>query len=90
MVNKLARWEREGIPHKGWKEMGVEDLGEDLESGDDVEYEQCEMCGQEKIRYTQIHRVLIKEAVWAASTAASCIHCFQYLFAFSITLSISK
>ena len=47
----MARWEREGIPHKGWKEIGIEDLGEDLESGDDVEYEQCEMCGQEKIRY---------------------------------------
>ena len=50
----MARWEREGIPHKGWKEMGIEDLGEDLESGDDVEYEQCEMCGQEKIRYVHI------------------------------------
>jgi len=37
--------------NKGWKEIGIEDLGEDLESGDDVEYEQCEMCGQEKIRY---------------------------------------
>lgn len=49
-MNKLARWEREGIPHKGWKEIGIEDLGEDLESGDDVEYEQCEMCGQEKIK----------------------------------------
>lgn len=45
----MARWEREGIPHKGWKEIGIEDLGEDLEFGDDVEYEQCEMCGQEKI-----------------------------------------
>ena len=32
----------------------IEDLGEDLESGDDVEYEQCEMCGQEKIRYVHI------------------------------------
>lgn len=50
----MAKWEREGIPHKGWKEMGIEDLGEDLESGDDVEYEQCEMCGQEKIRYVHI------------------------------------
>lgn len=50
----MARWEREGIPHKGWKEIGIEDLGEDLEFGDDVEYEQCEMCGQEKIRYVHI------------------------------------
>jgi len=50
----LARWEREGIPHKGWKEIGIEDLGEDLEFGDDVEYEQCEMCGQEKIRYVHV------------------------------------
>ena len=44
----MARWERQGIPHKGWKEIGVEDLGESLEFGDHVEYEQCEMCGQEK------------------------------------------
>ena len=29
-------------------------MGEDLEFGDDVEYEQCEMCGQEKIRYVHI------------------------------------
>lgn len=50
----MARWEREGIPHKGWKEIGIEDLGEDLEFGDDVEYEQCEMCGQEKIRYVHV------------------------------------
>ena len=29
-------------------------MGEDLEFGDDVEYEQCEMCGQEKIRYVHV------------------------------------
>lgn len=50
----MARWEREGIPQKGWKEIGVEDLRESLEYGNPVEYEQCEMCEQEKIRYVHI------------------------------------
>lgn len=50
----MARWEREGIPQKGWKEIGVEDLRESLEYGNPVEYKQCEMCGQEKIRYVHI------------------------------------
>lgn len=50
----MARWEREGIPQKGWKEIGVEGLRESLEYGNPVEYKQCEMCGQEKIRYVHI------------------------------------
>ena len=42
----------------------IEDLGEDLEFGDDVEYEQCEMCGQEKIRYkAQIGSILTENLV---------------------------
>ena len=51
-VGQMAK-KREQL-YKGWKEIGIEDLGEDLEFGDDVEYEQCEMCGQEKIRYVHI------------------------------------
>lgn len=31
----------------------MEDLGEGLE-GEEIEYEQCEMCGNEKIRYVHI------------------------------------
>ena len=46
---KGIRYLVEAFKNKGWKEIGIEDLGEDLEFGDDVEYEQCEMCGQEKI-----------------------------------------
>ena len=65
----MARWEREGIPHKGWKEMGIEDLGEDLESGDDVEYEQCEMC-VDKRRFAMFTfcniLILMVNCVWDA------------------------
>ncbi len=46
-------WNREGIPHKGWSCLDVIDLAE---NGEDIEYEQCEMCGNEKIRYVHIMR----------------------------------
>lgn len=45
-----------GYSTQRMKEIGVEDLGETLEFGDHVEYEQCEMCVQEKIRYVHILR----------------------------------
>ncbi|MDB8696964.1 hypothetical protein PNU98_04135 [[Ruminococcus] gnavus] len=32
----------------------MEDLGEEAEFGEDIEYERCEMCGNEKIRYVHI------------------------------------
>ena len=47
------RWNKADLPHKGWTEIGMEDLGEGLE-GEEIEYEQCEMCGNEKIRYVHI------------------------------------
>ncbi|MCC8125909.1 MAG: hypothetical protein LIO92_00705 [Clostridiales bacterium] len=50
----MARWDKAGIPHKGWTEIGMEDLGEETEPGEDIQYEQCEMCGNEKIRYIHI------------------------------------
>jgi hypothetical protein len=39
-----------GVPHKGWHLIGVTDLREDegLSYGD---YESCEFCGQEQIRF---------------------------------------
>ena len=39
------RWDKKDIPHKGWIEIGMEDLGEEAEFGDEIQYEQCEMCG---------------------------------------------
>ena len=48
--------------------MGIEDLGEDLEFGDDVEYEQCEMCGKRKYATFTFYSILILMAncVWDA------------------------
>ena len=50
----MSRWSTAGIPHKGWKHVGMEDLGENAMPGDDIQYEQCEMCGNEKIRYVHL------------------------------------
>ena len=50
----MAEWNKPGIPHKGWRCINVLDLGEDAESIEDIEYEQCEMCGNEKIRYVHV------------------------------------
>jgi hypothetical protein len=37
------RWNKKGIPHKGWRYLSIEDLGEPIET--------CQMCGHEEIRY---------------------------------------
>lgn len=52
----MVRWDREGIPHKGWIYVDVIDLGEGLLPGEQIEYAVCEMCGQDKIRYVHILR----------------------------------
>lgn len=36
-------WDQPGVPHKGWRCVGVDDLEEAIET--------CEMCGKENIRY---------------------------------------
>lgn len=38
-----GRWDQPGVPHKGWRCVGVDDLEEAIET--------CEMCGKENIRY---------------------------------------
>ena len=48
------RWDQENIPHKGWTEIGMEDLGENTEFGEEIMYEECQMCGNERIRYVHI------------------------------------
>lgn len=47
-------WDVKGVPHKGWKCEEVIDVGDENLSSDKIEYEQCEMCGNEKIRYVHI------------------------------------
>ena len=49
----MTRWDQSGTPHKGWTCIDVEDLGEagPIEEGG---YANCEMCGNEKIRYVHV------------------------------------
>ena len=46
----MARWDLPGVPHKGWILVGFEDIKENP----DAEYETCEMCGNERIRFVHI------------------------------------
>lgn len=50
----MEEWNQKGIPHKGWYCVNAIDLAEGIEPGEEVEYEQCEMCGKEKIRIVHI------------------------------------
>lgn len=52
----MTRWNKEGLPHKGWEYVDVVDLAEYTEPGDPIPYEKCEMCGNENIRYAHIMR----------------------------------
>lgn len=52
----MGEWSVPGIPHKGWECVAVIDLADECCDGDDIEYEQCEMCGNEKIRFVHIMR----------------------------------
>ena len=47
----MARWSQEGIPHKGWRYVDVEDVCEGLAGDNERVYEQCQMCRNERIRY---------------------------------------
>ena len=51
---KLGDWSKEGIPHKGWNCIDVFDLADETAPGEKIEYEQCEMCGNERIRYVHV------------------------------------
>lgn len=50
----MSEWNKAGIPHKGWECIDVFDLADDTEAGEEILYEQCEMCGNEKIRYVHV------------------------------------
>ena len=49
----MRSWDKHGLPHKGWILEGVEDIKEGYENGGG-EYETCEMCQNERIRYVHI------------------------------------
>ncbi|MEI6520271.1 MAG: hypothetical protein WCO98_09585 [bacterium] len=44
-------WDKPNIPHKGWECVDVHDLGENLEEGEAIPYQFCEMCENEGLRY---------------------------------------
>lgn len=48
MANQM--WNNPGIPHKDWTCIDVIDLKEDGNS----EYEKCEMCGNENVRFIHV------------------------------------
>jgi hypothetical protein len=41
-----GKWSRVGVPHKGWSELRVIDVGNDLET--------CEMCEVAQVRYVHV------------------------------------
>lgn len=50
----MARWDNAGFPHKGWTLIECIDLGADVSDDDEIEYETCEMCHNERIRYVHV------------------------------------
>ena len=48
------RWDKVGIPHKGWACIDVIDLRGDGAGFDETSYETCQMCGHEKIRFVHV------------------------------------
>lgn len=56
MEDIIMTWSKEGIPHKGWDCIDVVDLAENIDRTSDIPYEQCEMCGNERIRFVHIMR----------------------------------
>lgn len=52
----MARWDLSGVPHKGWIFVDCIDVKEDATDDDEIEYETCEMCQNEKIRYVHLLR----------------------------------
>lgn len=49
-----SQWNTPNVPHKGWKCLDVVDVRGGGESEDEANYEVCQMCGQERIRFVHI------------------------------------
>lgn len=50
------RWDKPGVPHKGWLCVDVVDLRPDGGHAEETDYAICQMCGNEKIRYVHVMR----------------------------------
>lgn len=46
-------WDTEGIPHRGWK-YDIENPIIDVAGEDPGNYQTCEMCGNERVRYIHV------------------------------------
>ena len=47
-------WKQTDIPHRGWNLIYVIDIRDNGQHVNETEYENCMMCGKEKIRYVHI------------------------------------
>ena len=45
-VMTTGKWKEPGVPHKGWRNVDIEDVGSN--------YESCEMCEVREIRYVHV------------------------------------
>lgn len=50
----MSFWDTPGVPHKGWICINVYDVREDGSPPEEAEYETCNMCGNERIRYVHV------------------------------------
>ncbi|MDH5604974.1 MAG: hypothetical protein OEY51_13580 [Cyclobacteriaceae bacterium] len=50
----MNHWNIPGVPHRGWCLESVYDIREDGQSIDETAYEECMMCGNERIRYVHV------------------------------------
>ncbi len=50
----MASWDNPGVPYMGRTLVCVEDLGEDVSGDEEIEYEACEMCHNERMEYKHI------------------------------------
>ena len=63
----MGKWNLSDVPQKGWECVTVIDLGDDDE--EDIPYEQCEMCGNEKIRYVHV----VRHPEWPDELRVGCV-----------------
>ncbi len=62
-------WNKPGIPHKGWYCVDVYDIRSDGSSPDETEYEACEMCCNERIRFVHV----MKHSAYPAKIKVGCV-----------------
>lgn len=47
-------WSDPNVPHRGWECVDVIDLADYCENDDEIRYQQCQMCSNEKIRFVHV------------------------------------